>query len=48
MELEDYWERYRTHEQIRRSGALGNLADGISRSDRAIATNERHPEGAAP
>ena len=30
MELEDYWERYLTHTQIRRNGAVTNLGDGVS------------------
>src|SRR5687768_1275908 len=29
MELEPYWERYRTHTQIRQNGAMSNLGDGI-------------------
>jgi len=38
MELEPYWERYLTHEQIRRNGGLSNLGDGIPITTHGIAT----------
>ncbi|HEX8691639.1 MAG TPA: cupin domain-containing protein [Longimicrobium sp.] len=38
MELESYWERYRTHTQIKQSGALSNLGDGISITTHGIDT----------
>lgn len=38
MELEDYWERYRTHTQIRQSGAISNLGDGIPITTHGIDT----------
>ena len=34
MELEDYWERYRTHTQIKQNGALTNLGDGRATASR--------------
>lgn len=38
MELEDYWERYRTHTQIRQGGALSNLGDGIPITTQGVNT----------
>lgn len=38
MELESYWERYRTHRQIRQEGALSNLGDGIPITTHGIDT----------
>ena len=38
METESYWERYRTYDQIKRSGAMTNLADGIAITTHGIDT----------
>jgi mannose-6-phosphate isomerase-like protein (cupin superfamily) len=38
MEIQDYWERYRTHAQVRQSGALSNLGDGIPITTHGIDT----------
>ncbi len=38
MELEDYWERYLTHTEIRQFGALSNLGDGIPITTHGIDT----------
>jgi gentisate 1,2-dioxygenase len=38
VEREDYWERYRTHTQIRQGGALSNLGDGIPITTHGIDT----------
>jgi hypothetical protein len=38
MELESYWERYRTHTQIQQNGAVTNLGDGIPITTHGIDT----------
>lgn len=38
MEIEDYWERYRTHTEIQKNGAVTNLGDGIAITTHGINT----------
>ena len=38
MEIEDYWERYRTHTEIQKNGAVTNLGDGIAITTHGIDT----------
>lgn len=38
LEIQDYWERYRTHTQIRQNGAVSNLGDGIAITTHGIDT----------